>query len=115
MADENDTLTVIAEQLALALQPLTEAFISTESMIDFLEELGWVFNSVPAALNSIQGPADAVQNVVESSGESLDSNQVNELIELIAIAFNAIGNLESAGRLAAQYFRQYTLKYQNRL
>ena len=68
MSDQ-DVLDVIAEELASALQPLTAAFQSTDAMRDFLEELGWDFATVPAALDSLRAPVEQVYGLVNGTDE----------------------------------------------
>ncbi len=101
MADDRNTIAVLAEELALALQPLSAAFTSPEALRDFLEELGWDFNAVPAAIDALKAPIEQAFSMVD--GETIDTGQIPRLLEQIRNAFNAIGNLNSAGGLANEF------------
>lgn len=107
MAEKRDTLTVIAEELAFALQPLTAAFSSPGALRDFLEELGWDFASIPAAIEALKAPAEATLNVVESGDGALDASQITRLLEDVAASFHAISQLKNAGGLPNDFRSEF--------
>lgn len=99
---EPDTLSDIAEQLALAMQPLANAVSSPAALRDFLEELGWDFAAVPAALNGLSAPAEQVHSLAASTDE-VDSAQLGPLLNSVKAAFQAIAQLASAPGLANDF------------
>ena len=54
--DARDTLSALARQIALAFQPLADAFSSAGALRDFLEEFGWDFTAVPPPLDAVRAP-----------------------------------------------------------
>ena len=107
MADQRDTLTVIAEEIAFALQPLTAAFSSTGALRDFLEELGWDFATPPAAVEALRAPAEAVLALVESREGGVDSSLIADLLEDAAATFNAINQLKSGAGLPNDFKNEF--------
>jgi Family of unknown function (DUF6603) len=69
-----NTLIVLAEQLALSLQPLDAVMGSPEALRDFLEELGWKFDAAPSPLDSLRAPVQEAFGLVNGSDgtEELD-------------------------------------------
>ncbi len=105
MSDQ-DVLDVIAEELASALQPLTAAFQSTDAMRDFLEELGWDFAVVPAALDGIRAPVEQVYGLVNGTDE-IGAGDIGALLNGVRAAFAAISDLQSAGGLANDFKNEF--------
>lgn len=101
-----DTLTVLAEELALTLQPLTTAFTSPEALRDFLEDLGWDFTGVPAALDGLRVPVEQVFNLADSS-EEVSAADIGTLLDGIRAVFNAISNLQSASGLTDDFKNEF--------
>src|SRR5512145_853130 len=104
MADEEDTLDVLVEQLGFALDPLVAAFDSPDAFRDFLEELGWDFNAVPASLDALRGPIGQASSGVQ--GE-ISSEQRPYVRNRIQAAFEAISNLNSGAGLPAEFANEF--------
>ncbi len=104
--DDRDILTVLAEEFGLALQPLTAAFSSPAALRDFLEDLGWDFAAVPAAIDSLRAPVEQVYNLINSA-EEVGAADIGSLLNGIRAAFNAISNLQSAGGLANDFKNEF--------
>jgi hypothetical protein len=104
MADEEDTLDVLVEQLGFALDPLVAAFDSPDAFRDFLEELGWDFNAVPASLDALRGPIGQASSGVQ--GE-IGSAQRPDVRNRIQAAFEAISNLNSGAGLPAEFANEF--------
>jgi hypothetical protein len=105
MADR-DPLNVLAEELALALQPLSAAFSSPDALRDFLQELGWDFSAAPSPLDSLRAPVEQVLQLA-SSVESVEAADIGRLLNGIRAAFNAISDLSSAGGLANDFKNEF--------
>lgn len=103
---ERDTLADIAEQLAFALQPLTQAVSSPAALRDFLEELGWDFAAAPAALNGLQAPAQQAHELAFST-EQVDTAAIGSLLNSVRVAFEAIAKLASDGSLANDFRNEF--------
>ena len=97
-----DTLSVLAEQIALAFQPIADAFQSTGALRDFLEDLGWDFNAPPPALNALQAPVQNLFALVDKP-DGLNPADLPTLITNVRAAFQGISQLESAAGLAADF------------
>ena len=104
MADEEDTLDVLVEQLGFALDPLVAGFDSTEAFRDFLEELGWDFNAVPAALDALRGPIGQANSGAQ--GE-ISTAQRPDMRNRVQAAFEAISTLGSGGGLPAEFANEF--------
>ena len=102
----SDTLTTLANQLSLALQPLDAAFDSPGALRDFLEDLGWDFDVAPAALDSLRAPVEQVFDLV-SNPDGIDPGDIARVISSVRAAFQAISNLRSAAGLAADFKNEF--------
>ena len=103
---DRDTLIVLAEELALALQPLSSAFVSQQTFRDFLLELGWDFENVPSTLNSLQAPVDTIFNLVNNV-DDLNASEFTSLLSGIRASFDAISNLQSGGGLSNEFKNEF--------
>lgn len=97
-----DTLIVLAEQLALALQPLDAVLGSPDALRDFLEDLGWNFDVVPAALDSLRLPVQEAFGLV-SKPDGMDAADGARVISSVRAASQAILRLGSDAGLAADF------------
>jgi hypothetical protein len=104
MSDEEDTLDVLVEELALALDPLLAAFSSTEAFRDFLEELGWDFNTVPAALDTLRTPIDQANSGAQAD---LTAAQRPDMRNRVQAAFEAIATIGSGAGLPAEFANEF--------
>lgn len=98
---ERDVVTVIAEEFALALDPLVRAMASPEALRDFLEDLGWDLPTAPAAVSALQGPAQQVHTLTNAS-ETTDDADLAALLNGVRAAYAAISGLATAPGLPAQ-------------
>jgi hypothetical protein len=103
---ERDTIAVLAEELARALQPLTESFTSPDALRDFLEDLGWDFDAPPAVLDSLRAPVEQTFAFIDGA-ESMSGAQVAQLLNSVRSVFQGISNLQSAGGLAADFKNEF--------
>ena len=88
------TLTVIAEELALAFQPFTDAVTSEEHFFSFMLELGWDFSQMPKTISDLAGPAKALIDILESG--SLEGDQLSSFANSLRSFIQAIKNLQSS-------------------
>jgi hypothetical protein len=104
MADEEDTLDVLVEQLGFALDPLVAAFASTEAFRDFLDELGWDLNAVPAALDALRTPITQANSGAQAE---IGAGQRVDMRNRVQSAFAAISALGSGGGLPAEFANEF--------
>ena len=64
MSDQ-DTIAVLATEIGSALEPVGSALRSPQSFSAFMERLGWNFNAVPPALNSLTAPAEQISAILQ--------------------------------------------------
>jgi hypothetical protein len=93
MADR-DTLAILAEELGLALAPLTEAFEGDGPFTELMRNLGWDMTTVPQALAVLEPPFSSVSEIVER-GE-IDVDTAPALLQSIGSALSAVSGLGSA-------------------
>ncbi|MEN3280097.1 MAG: hypothetical protein V7607_1237 [Solirubrobacteraceae bacterium] len=93
MADR-DTLAVLAEELALALAPLTDAVQDEDAFAELMRNLGWDMASIPSALAGLQAPTKSVSETVQ--GGETDADSAPALLQAIGSALSAISNTGSA-------------------
>src|SRR5664279_108094 len=93
-----DTLTVIAEQLGLALTPLEVMVSSDEIFSAYMLELGWDTSTSIAAIKNLGAIATSVISQVENG---LDASQAPAVIGQIVSFFAAVEKLSSASGLPA--------------
>lgn len=70
---ENDTIAALAEGIASAFEPLSEAIASPENFTTFMLELGWNMTEIPEPIKSLAVPLQNILDIVES-GEVNASN-----------------------------------------
>jgi hypothetical protein len=95
MADR-DTLTVIAEQLGLALSPLEIVLSSDDIFSAFMLELGWDTATTIAPVKNLGSIVTTILSAVE---DGLDPSQAANVISQIVNVFSAIEQLSSASSL----------------
>jgi hypothetical protein len=104
MADEEDTLDVLVEQLGLALNPLVAALDSDDAFRDFLEQLGWDFNAVPASLNALRTPIGQANS---GALDDISAAQRPDLRNRIQAAFETVSTLGSGGGLPVEFANEF--------
>lgn len=103
---DRDILTVLSEELALALQPLTNGFCSPSALRDFLENLGWDFATAPAALDGLRTPIEQIYNLANNT-EEVSAADIGSLLNGIRAAFAAISELQAAGGLTNEFKNEF--------
>ena len=86
--DARDTLSALARQIALAFQPLADAFSSAGALRDFLEEFGWDFTAVPPPLDAVPPVQDLY--ALADRPEGLNEGDVAQVVLKLRAAFQAI-------------------------
>jgi hypothetical protein len=104
MADEESTLDILVEELGLALDPLIAAFDSADAFRDFLEDLGWDFNAVPAALDALRTPIGQASTGAQNE---ITAGQRPDMRNRVQAAFEAISTLGGAGGLPAEFANEF--------
>jgi hypothetical protein len=79
---DQDTISTLGTEIGSAFEPLALAFRSPAGFSALMERMGWQFDSVPAALNSIRTPAESVAAVIQ--GGEFDSSEMPQLLAAIA-------------------------------
>jgi hypothetical protein len=77
----DDTLAVLAEEVARALDPLGQALTSPEALRDFLRELGWNFSATPQPIRDI---ATTVQDISATVGAGITADNAPVLMAKLA-------------------------------
>jgi hypothetical protein len=93
-----DTLTVIAEQLGLALSPIQSALSGPDEFSALMLELGWDTATPIAAVQNLGAIAANILNAVE---DGLDESQAASVIGQLVNFFSAVSSLSSASGLPA--------------
>lgn len=93
MSDQN-TLTVIAEEIALAFQPLTDAVESADHFFSFMLELGWDFSQMPKIIADLGGPIKALVDILESG--DLGGDQLSSFANSLRSFIQAVQSLASS-------------------
>jgi hypothetical protein len=95
---DNDTLTLIAEQLGLALRPLETALSSPGLFSSFMLELGW---DAATPIADVQNLGALVSDILNTIEDGLDAADAPRIIGDIINLFSAISKLSSATGLPA--------------
>lgn len=97
MAD-TDTLSIIAESLASAVEPLSVALTTPDTFNAFMQRLGWNTSGYIAPVQNLGSIASNLLQLVENG---LDSAQAPQAISIVVNFFDAVKGLSSAGGLPA--------------
>jgi hypothetical protein len=95
-----DTVTVLAEQFALAFLRLGAFLETAEGQRELLRELGWDFTTPPPALGTLVDPVAAV--TAFGDVDEVPDDQIPQLLAAVAGAFAAIAALTDA--VVVHYF-----------
>ena len=90
-----DTVTALAREAARALQPLAGAFeIPDDGPRDFLAQLSWPFDTVPAAFANLQDPVQQALQLADpdEDGAPIDGSALLDSLRAVFQAITAIGN-----------------------
>jgi hypothetical protein len=93
-----DTLSTIAEEIALALSPIESAVASDGAFSAFMRLLGWDTATSIAAVKNLGAIATSLLQLIE---DGLDESNALAAISQIVSFFNAVSQLSSAGGLPA--------------
>jgi hypothetical protein len=97
---------MLAEELALTLQPLNTALASPEALRDFLEDLGWDFDAAPPAIDALRVPVQQVFALV-GDPDGLDAVDVARVIDGVRAVLQGISRLSSDAALAADFRNEF--------
>lgn len=90
---DRDTLTIIAEEIAAAFEPLVEAVSSPESFTTFMLELGWDLREIPQPIKNLAVPLQAIMDMLEAG--DVDVSNVAALINGIRSLIDAVEQIKS--------------------
>jgi hypothetical protein len=97
---------MLADQLAIALQPLHSAFESAGALRDFLEELGWDFDVAPTAIDRLRTPVEQVFAILNDP-DGVDASDVPRLLTSVRAVLDAVSGLASDAELAADFKNEF--------
>ena len=97
---------MLAEELAATLQPLHAAFASPEALRDFLEDLGWDFESAPPALDALRASVDQVFTLL-GDPDGLGTLDAARILNGVRAVFQAISRVSSDATLAADFKNEF--------
>src|SRR4030095_14708182 len=97
---------MLAEELAATLQPLHAAFASPEALRDFLEDLGWDFESAPPALDALRASVDQVFALL-GDPDGLGTLDAARILNVVRAVFQAISRVSSDATLAADFKNEF--------
>src|SRR5262245_6684676 len=97
---------MLADELALALDPLHEAFESTGALRDFLEDLGWDFDAAPAAIDRLRTPVEQVFAIL-SEPDGIDAGDVARMLTSVRAVLNAVSGLAAEAELAIEFKNEF--------
>ena len=95
-SNDRGTFQLLAENLALALQPLTEAVSNLDNFKGFMFRLGWEVNSLPPSFTNLANLVKDAQLIMESLPDNANVLQVNDLLTKIKAIYSAIKSLNEA-------------------
>ncbi len=99
MAENRETLVVLAEEIASVFVPIKDALESPGAFAAFMAEMGWDILSIPAP---IQNMGSKVQSIIDTlDADNLDSSNVAGLMAKITALVGDINNLSSIGSVPA--------------
>ena len=95
MTSENSrgTFQILAENIALALDPLVEAVSDLDNFKAFMFRLGWDVNSLPVSFTNLGNVVKEAQMILESLPEGASVPEVNNLFEKIKEIYSAIKSI----------------------
>jgi hypothetical protein len=88
-----DTLAIIVESLAAAVEPVEIALTSPEMFNSFMLRLGWQTSGYIGSVRQLGGIATKLSQL---TGDGLDSQQAGRAIALLVEFFDTVKNLNSA-------------------
>ena len=97
---------MLADELALALNPLHEAFESTGALRDFLEDLGWDFDAAPAAIDRLRTPVEQVFAIL-SEPDGIDAGDIARILTSVRAVLKAVSGLGAEAELAAEFKNEF--------
>ncbi len=85
---EQDTLVLLAEEIATVFEPLQEGLNSPEDFVQFMRELGWDFSSIAGPINAIKPAVVALIDLL-SSGD-FNTENIGQLTNKIGTVINEV-------------------------
>ncbi|HMJ46130.1 MAG TPA: DUF6603 domain-containing protein [Ferruginibacter sp.] len=92
MAEKN-TISIVAEEMAKALQPLQQATRSVDGFSGFMHGMGWDMLVIPQPLKDIITPLETVVSTLEAG--SIDSSTALQFVGQLKKCFEAIDKISS--------------------
>ena len=102
----HETRAMLADELAIALQPLHSAFESAGALRDFLEDLGWEFDVAPAAIDRLRTPVEQVFAILNDP-DGVDASDIPRILTSVRAVLDAISGLASDAELAADFKNEF--------
>ena len=97
---------MLADEVAIALQPLHSAFESAGALRDFLEDLGWDFDVAPAAIDRLRTPVEQVFAILNDP-DGIDASDVPRILTSVRAVLDAISGLAADAELAADFKNEF--------
>jgi hypothetical protein len=96
MASSPGTLQQLAQQLALAVQPLKAAVADLPSFQTFLYRLGWNVKSLPPQYTALGAQVDATFTALSGLGDSPSAAQILDLLSKVKALYVALKGIATA-------------------
>jgi len=92
---QRDTLTLVVEEIALALAPLQDAVLSPERFVNFMAQLGWEVDGIPQPLQDLAGSLTGLiadlQHILTRDETGADSlSEIGALLQSVQQVFSGI-------------------------
>jgi hypothetical protein len=97
---------MLADELALALQPLHSAFESAGALRDFLEDLGWDFDVAPDAIDRLRTPVEQAFAIL-SDPSGTAATDIPRILDSVRAVLEAISGLASDAELADDFRNEF--------
>jgi len=96
MSRSRDTIRVVVEHLARAVEPLRRAVRDVDSFRTFMLRLGWSVESLPPGYQSLGGLVDEVVTTLQSLDDDGAPGNVVDLLTRVRGVYEAIGGIREA-------------------
>src|SRR5438093_4443836 len=93
MADEKNTLHLLAEHLTIALQPLGNAVSDLKSFKEFMFKLGWNVDSLPSSFSNLASMVNEAQLDLDSLPENVTIDQIYSLLNKIRRIYSGLKSI----------------------
>src|SRR4051794_24433260 len=93
---EKGTLQTVAEQLAIAVEPLQDAVADLESFQAFLYRLGWEAESIPPSYVDLSSKVAEAIDATSALGENASTEEIGTAFDKVRAVYLAIQGLTDA-------------------